>query len=377
MIRLILKMKFKYILSFGISFFFCIQAQCETVSSEKHDFNIETLITKLDHPWGMSFLPDGKLLMTERTGQLLLTDLQTGSVLEIKGFPDIHEHGQGGLLDVLVHPEFESNRFIYFSYAKNDGRRYGTEVTRAQLHENTLSELKTIFTAQPKVRGTRHFGSRLAIDKENFLYISLGDRGDRDEAQKLDSHLGSLIRLHDDGSIPDSNPFVGQGNGLAEIYSYGHRNIQGMDIRDSDLSLWTHEHGPQGGDELNRPKPGKNYGWPVITYGVNYGIGTQIGEGTQKDGLQQPVYYWVPSIAPSGMAFYESDKFPNWTNNLFVGSLKFSSLVRLEFEDQQIIHEERLLAGKLGRIRDIEVGPDGLIYLLTDSSNGKLIRLSP
>ena len=325
----------------------------------------------------MSFLPDGRLLITQRTGRLQLTDLETGSSQEISGLPEIHEHGQGGLLDVLVHPDFESNNWIFFSYANNDGRRYGTEVARAELINNALTNIRTIFVALPKVRGTRHFGSRLAIDEDNFLYISLGDRGDRIESQNLDSHMGSLIRLHDDGSVPDSNPFSGQHNALPEIYSYGHRNIQGMAIRGSDQTLWTHEHGPQGGDELNYSQIGGNYGWPVITYGVNYGLGTKIGEGTHKDGMIQPEYYWVPSIAPSGMVFYETDKFPSWRNNLFVGSLKFSSLVRLEMTDRQVTHEERLLKDKFGRIRDVEVGPRGLIYILTGSSNGKLIRLSP
>lgn len=370
-------MQFKNIFSLTICFFLWLPAQAEKINSEKHTFNVDTLLTRLDHPWGMSFLPGGKLLITQRTGELLLVNLQTGSSEKIKGLPDIHEHGQGGLLDVLVHPEFESNNWIYFSYVKNDGRRYGTEVARADFIDDSLINVKTIFVAHPKVSGTRHFGSRLAIDNDNFLFISLGDRGDRIEAQKLESHLGSLIRLHDDGSVPDSNPFVGKEDSLPEIYSYGHRNIQGMDIRVSDQSLWTHEHGPQGGDELNLPEAGKNYGWPIITYGVNYGVGTKIGEGTQKDGMQQPIYFWVPSIAPSGMVFYESDRFPDWTNNLFIGSLKFSSLVRLELKDKAIVHEERLLTGKLGRIRDVEVGPDGLIYLLSDSNNGKLIRLSP
>ena len=370
-------MKFLFSFSICLCITICLQAQAETYGSEKHDFDVATLITRLDNPWGMSFLPDGNVLITQRSGSLLLANTRTGTTQQIKGLPDIHDHGQGGLLDVLVHPEFKSNNWIYFSYVKNDGRRYGTEVARADFVNNTLSNIKTIFVALPKVRGTRHFGSRLAIDKDNFLYISLGDRGDREKAQKLDSHLGSLIRLHDDGTVPDSNPFVSRQNSLPEIYSYGHRNIQGMAIRTSDQSLWTHEHGPQGGDEINLPAAGKNYGWPVITYGVNYGVGTKIGEGTEKDGMQQPVYYWVPSIAPSGMVFYESDKFPDWTNSLFIGSLKFSSLVRVEFKDQQIVQEERLLAGKLGRIRDVEVGPDGMIYLLTDSVNGKLIRLSP
>lgn len=367
--------KFLYLLV--VLFCLSAQAESENYNSEQHNFTADTLLDQLDHPWGMSFLPDGNLLVTQRTGKLLRANLSSGVTEEIKGLPEIHEHGQGGLLDILVHPEFGSNNLIYFSYVNNDGRRYGTEVARARLTENTLTDLETIFVALPKVTGTRHFGSRLAIDNDNFLFISLGDRGDRIQAQKLDSHIGSLIRLHDDGSVPETNPFVGNNNSLPEIYSYGHRNIQGMDIRISDRSLWTHEHGPQGGDEINRPEPGLNYGWPVITYGANYVTGTEIGEGTHKDGMQQPVYYWDPSIAPSGMAFYESDKFPLWADNLFVGSLKFSSLVRLVVENQQIIHEERLLTGKLGRIRDVEVGPDGLIYLLTDSTNGKLVRLSP
>lgn len=346
-------------------------------SSEKQDFNTDIVISGLEQPWGMSFLPDGQLLITEKTGRLKLADLTNGSMLEIKGLPEINAHGQGGLLDVLVHPDFESNRWVYFSYAQNEGSRYGTEVARANLVDNSLVNIETLFIATPKVRGSRHFGSRLAIDRDGFLYISLGDRGDRMLSQQLDSHIGSLIRLHDDGAVPQDNPFVGQDNALAEIYSYGHRNIQGMTIRNSDQSLWTHEHGPKGGDELNHSQAGGNFGWPVITYGVNYGLGTKIGEGTHKDGMIQPNYYWDPSIAPSGMAFYESDKFPSWRNNLFIGSLKFSSLVRLEMSDQEVIHEERLLSDSYGRIRDVEVGPDGLIYLLTDSSNGKLIRLSP
>ena len=370
-------MTYKFRLIALIACLLCLSATADSFNSEKHNFNTDTLIDRLDHPWGMSFLPSGNLLISERSGNLLLANIDTGKTQILEGLPTIDEHGQGGLLDVLVHPQFDTNQWIYFSYANNEGRQYGTEVARARLDGNTLTNITTIFTAVPKISGTRHFGSRLAIDKDNFLFISLGDRGKRDSAQQLDSHLGTLIRLHDDGQVPTSNPFIGQKNTLPEIYSFGHRNIQGMAIRNSDQSLWTHEHGPRGGDELNLPSKGMNYGWPVITYGVNYGLGTKIGEGTEKDGMQQPVYYWVPSIAPSGMAFYQSEKFPKWRDNLFVGSLKFSSLVRLELEGQTVVHEERLLTNKLGRIRDVEIGPDGLIYLLTDSSNGKLIRLSP
>ena len=370
-------MLFKLTLSFSLNFIFIFTALAEIFESEKHNFQVEILFSGFDHPWGMNFLPDGRLLITERSGQLLIADIDQKLINPIKGLPKISEHGQGGLLDVLVHPEFKSNHWIYLSYAKGEKRRFGTEVLRAKLNGENLSETETIFIAQPKVSGSRHFGSRLVIDKDGYLFVSLGDRGDRYLAQNLNSHFGSLIRLNDDGSVPEDNPFYGQTSALSEIYSFGHRNIQGMALRQRDNSLWLHEHGPQGGDELNRPEAGKNYGWPVITYGVNYGSGSKIGEGTEKEGMEQPVYYWAPSIAPSGMAFYDAGKFPNWENSLFVGSLKFSSLMRLELENNQVIHEERMLTNQYGRIRDVRQGPDGLIYLLSDSGNGKLLRLIP
>lgn len=349
----------------------------ETFTSEKHNFKAEILVDSLSHPWGMDFLPDGRLLITERSGNLLAADLGTLQIRNIEGLPEIHEHGQGGLLDVLVHPDFARNRYIYLSLARGENGRYGTEVIKASLDDDGLSEIETIFIAQPKLKGSRHFGSRLAIDKDGYLFISLGDRGQREQAQQLDSHLGGLIRLNDDGSIPVDNPFVNVAGALPEIYSYGHRNIQGLAIRNSDASLWLHEHGPQGGDELNLPQAGKNYGWPTITFGVNYGLGTKIGEGTHKQGIEQPIYYWAPSIAPSGMVFYEADAFTNWKGSVFIGSLKFSSLVRLEMKGNEVIHEERMLAGEFGRIRDIQIGSDGLVYLLTDEKDGKLLRLSP
>ncbi len=370
-------MFFKTLLAIVVNLIFVFNVNGQQFESEKHNFQVETLFSRLDHPWGMDFLPDGRLLITERSGQLLVADLGDSEIHEIKGLPNINEHGQGGLLDVLVHPDFKNNQWIYLSYVKGENRRYNTEVLRAKLNKQGLSDIETLFVAMPKVRGSRHFGSRLAIDKAGYLFISLGDRGDRSLAQELDSHIGSLIRLHDDGTVPADNPFVEQSDVLPEIYSYGHRNVQGMSLRQSDDSLWTHEHGPQGGDELNIASKGKNYGWPIITYGANYGTGTKIGEGTEKEGMEQPIYYWVPSIAPSGMAFYESDKFPVWKNNFFIGSLKYSTLVRLEIENNQVIHEERLLENKFGRIRDVHQGPDGLIYLLTDSGNGKLLRLNP
>ena len=370
-------MLFRFFIVFFISTCMLSACQAKTYQSVKHGFNVETVFSSLDHPWGMDFLPGGRLLITQRSGQLNITDAALSTIEPVAGMPRIREHGQGGLLDVLVHPDYENNRWIYLSLAGNRDGLYGTEVIRARLEGNSLADIKTVFVAKPKVKGTRHFGSRLVIDDQGYLFISLGDRGQRPLAQQLDSHIGSLIRLHDDGTVPESNPFAGQAGVLPEIYSYGHRNIQGMAIRDADNSLWTHEHGPQGGDELNRPQAGKNYGWPVITYGVNYGSGSKIGQGESKKGMEQPVHYWVPSIAPSGMMFYQADKFPGWKDNLFIGSLKFSTLVRLQMQGNRVIHEERLLKNDFGRIRDVRQGPDGLIYILTDASAGKLLRLTP
>ena len=230
---------------------------------------------------------------------------------------------------------------------------------------------------QPKSGTGRHFGSRLVFDGKGHLYITLGDRGERPRAQQLDDHAGSVIRLNDDGSVPPDNPYIATDKALPEIFSYGNRNMQGAALHPRTGELWTHEHGPQGGDEINVIRAGVNYGWPVITYGVNYGIGTRIGAGTHQEGMAQPLYYWVPSIAPSGMAFYTGDAIPQWQGNLLVGSLKFSALVRLELDGEKVLHEERLLRGELGRIRDVRQGPDGLVYLLTDASNGGLFRLSP
>jgi glucose/arabinose dehydrogenase len=230
---------------------------------------------------------------------------------------------------------------------------------------------------QSKSSGGRHFGSRLVFDRAGYLFITLGDRGDQDRAQRLNDHAGSVIRLHDDGRVPADNPFAGRAGALPQKYTLGNRNMQGAALHPETGVLWTHEHGPQGGDEVNVIRPGRNYGWPVITYGVNYGVGTKIGEGTHKAGMEQPLHKWVPSIAPSGMAFYTGDKFPRWRGDLFVGSLKFQLLVRLKLDGETVVQEERVLEGELGRIRDVRVGPDGYIYLLTDSSDGALVRLEP
>ncbi|OGT80041.1 MAG: glucose dehydrogenase, partial [Gammaproteobacteria bacterium RIFCSPLOWO2_02_FULL_47_50] len=293
----------------------------------------------------------------------------------ITGLPEIAVIGQGGLLDVVLHPDFKNNQLIYLSYAAAGAGGYGTEVVRGKLKGMEFKEVKKIFTALPKVGGGNHFGSRLLFAPDGKLFITLGERGEQDRAQDLGQHPGSLIRINDDGTIPEDNPFLNIKGARPESYTLGNRNMQGIALQPGTNLVWTHEHGPQGGDELNIMRPGVNYGWPVITYGVNYGTGTKIGEGTKKEGMTQPIHYWVPSIAPSGMVFYTGNVFPEWKDNLFAGSLKFGQLVRLEIKDGIVVNEERLINGALGRIRDVRQGPDGALYLLTDENNGKLLRL--
>ncbi|MCP5314689.1 MAG: PQQ-dependent sugar dehydrogenase [Chromatiaceae bacterium] len=350
----------------------------EVETSERARFRVEPLVGGLEHPWSLAFLPDGRMLVTERPGRLrLITADGRLQPHPIGGLPAIAASGQGGLLDVVPHPDFARNRWIYFSYVEAGAGGSGTAVARGRLEGDALLATEVLFRLLPKSRTARHFGSRLVFDRAGHLFVTLGDRGDRPRAQDLGDHAGSVIRLGDDGRIPSDNPFVRQPGTRPEIFSFGHRNIQGAALHPVTGRLWTHEHGPQGGDEINIPRAGVNHGWPIITYGVNYGIGTQIGEGTTKPGMEQPVYYWVPSIAPSGMAFYDGAAFPGWQGNLFVGSLKFRQLVRLEIDGERVVHEERLLEDAVGRIRDVRQGPDGLLYLLSDAADGQLVRLVP
>ena len=340
-------------------------------------FKTVTITDGLEHPWGMAFLPNGDILVTERPGYLRL--IKEGKLVsqKISGLPEIRASGQGGLLDVALHPNYEKNGWIYFSYAEPGAGGIATAVSRAKLDGLRLRDVENIFSMNIKSNGGRHFGSRLVFDNKGYLYITTGDRGEENRAQLLNDHAGSVLRLHDDGSIPKDNPFINRKDAKPEIYSYGHRNPQGMTLHPQTGEVWLHEHGPQGGDELNRIQAGKNYGWPVITYGVNYFFGTKIGEGTHKKGMEQPLYHWVPSIAPSGMVFYTGDKFPQWKNSLFIGSLKSQLLVRLELDGEKVLKEERLLERELGRIRDVRNGPGGFLYLLTDKQNGEVIRLEP
>lgn len=340
------------------------------------DFRIVTLAEGLEHPWSMAFLPDGRILITERPGRLRLFANGKLHPEPIAGLPPVAAHGQGGLLDIALHPDFANNGLVYLSFAMRDADGVGTSVGRARLDGHRLVDGHKLFDLLPRSNARQHFGSRLVFDRQGNLYITLGDRGDRDRAQDLGDHAGSVIRISAEGLVPQDNPFVDRDGARPEIFSYGHRNLQGAALHPATGELWTHEHGPQGGDELNVVRSGRNYGWPVITYGKEYVTGFDIGT-TQKDGMEQPLHYWVPSIAPSGMAFYTGDKFPGWRGNLFLGSLKFRLLVRLELDGEKVVREVRLLQDVLGRIRDVRTGPDGYLYLLTDASDGKLVRLEP
>ena len=349
-----------------------------TIRSEKHAFDLVKLTSGLEHPWSMAFLPDGRLLVTERAGQMRL--IGRDFKLEpkpIEGLPAVTAVGQGGLFDVVLHPDYASNGWVYWAYnAAGDGG-WGTALARGKLQGQRMTQVQVLFSLSPKTRTGHHFGGRIVFDRQNLVYLTLGDRGDKDRAQRLNDHAGSVIRLHDDGRVPDDNPFVKRADARPEKWTLGNRNMQGAALHPVTGELWTHEHGPQGGDEINRMQAGVNYGWPVITHGVNYGIGTKIGEGTTKPGMAQPLHVWVPSIAPSGMAFVTGERFPHWQGNLLVGALRGSMLVRLVLQGDKIVHEERMLQGEVGRIRDVRVGPDGLVYLLTDAPDGALYRLEP
>jgi len=347
-------------------------------ASEQLRFRVTIVSEGLEHPWGLAFLPDGRMLVSERPGRLRLVGADGRVDPEpLHGLPPIAAVGQGGLLDVALHPDYRDNGWIYLSYVASGPGGYGTEVVRGRLKGRTLVDVQVLFRMLPKSTRGQHFGSRLVFDRQGYLYITLGDRGEQQRAQRLDDHAGSVIRLHDDGRIPVDNPFRDHPGARPEKFTLGNRNLQGAALHPQSGELWTHEHGPQGGDEINIIRAGVNYGWPVITFGRNYGTGTAIGEGTAKPGMAQPLYQWTPSIAPSGMAFYTGERFPAWRGNLFVGALRDQMLVRLELDGARVVHEERLLQGAIGRIRDVRNGPDGFVYLLTDSPKGVIARLEP
>ena len=354
----------------------------QTIQSERHAFRVVTLTRGLQNPWSIAFLPDGRMLVTERAGRLRIVDKDFKlDAKSVEGLPEIVASGQGGLLDVALHPQYVDNGWIYFSYSAPGPGGWGTAMARGKLGRDIsghrMTGVQVLFSMEPKTRAGHHFGSRIVFDNKAYVYLTLGDRGDMPRAQKLDDHAGSIIRLHDDGRVPKDNPLVGRSGAKPEKFTLGNRNMQGAAIHPQTGALWTHEHGPQGGDEVNVMRSGRNYGWPVISYGVNYGTGTKIGEGSSKPGMEQPLHVWVPSIAPSGMAFYNGDKFPNWKGNLLVGALRDEMMVRLELDGEKVLREERLIKGAIGRIRDVRVGPDGFVYLLTDERDGVIARLEP
>jgi glucose/arabinose dehydrogenase len=341
---------------------------------------VETFAKGLDHPWGMQFLPDGSLLVTERRGSMRLIGKDGKLSPTLKGVPEVAAVGQGGLLDVLLAPDFDTSGIIYFSYGEpRDGGENATTVARAKLvaegDSGRLEDVKVIFRQQPAANSGHHFGSRLVWGKDGNLFITTGDRNKlRKEAQNPANDIGKIVRIKPDGSIPDDNPKL---PGWApEVWSIGHRNVQGAALRPGSDKLYTLEHGPQGGDELNHPEAGKNYGWPIITYGAEYSTGAKIGEGTAKEGLEQPVYYWVPSIAVSSLAFYTGDLFPDWKGNALVGALAGSQVQRLVLEGDNVVAAETLFEDQAKRIRDVRQGPDGALWLLTDES-GEVLRVTP
>ena len=359
---------------------------CQQVQrSAQHDFRVVTVVEGLEHAWSLAFLPGGDMLVTERPGRLRI--VRNGVLLpdSVPGVPAVLARGQGGLLEVAPHPDFATNRLIYLTFSKpiGDGERATTAVVRGRFENDRLTGVQEIFEADS--RGNGHYGSRLAFDGNGFLCITVGDRQapprgnlETHPAQDRSNHHGTINRLHDDGRVPADNPFVNEAGVRPEIWSYGHRNPQGLAIHPETGDVWANEHGPQGGDELNLIQRGANYGWPVVGYGVNYGSGTAIHSGTRREGMEPPVHFWVPSIATSGLLIYTGDRFPQWRGNLFVGGLAGQQLARLTMDGRRVMSEETLVRG-LGRIRDVRQGPDGFIYLVIDGEGQRpsVVRLEP
>ena len=363
----------KYLSCFLLLFF---SNSCETNSqnNSQNTKDYELIVPELDNPWGFTFLPDNSILITEKAGDLI--HFKDGKKIKVSGMPKVTVRGQGGLMDIELHPNFKENNFIYFTYASSEGEGNGanTALMRAVFKDDKLSNQKVLYKAEPNSRKGQHFGSRIAFDNQNHVYFSIGERGDRDtNPQDITRDCGKIYRLNDDGTIPSDNPFVNEPNAKKAIFSYGHRNPQGMETNPFTGEIWSHEHGPKGGDEINIIKKGKNYGWPVISYGVNYS-GTSFTDITAKEGMEQPLHYWDPSIAPSGMAFVNSDLYPNWKGNLLVGSLKFQYIANCTLKDGKVVKEEKILEN-LGRVRSIEQGNDG--YLYAGIENLGIVKINP
>ena len=338
---------------------------------------VQTIAKGLEHPWSLAFLPDKRMLVTERAGRLRIVGADGRLSEPLAGVPQVHASGQGGLLDVALSPAFEKDRLVYLSFAESGEGGAGTAVARGRLGDGGLENTQVIWRQQPKVGGSNHFGSRIVFRPDGTLFVTLGDRFNHSEkAQDLSATIGKIVRIAPDGSAPRDNPFANRDGVRPEIWSYGHRNVQAAALHPETGQLWTVEHGARGGDELNHPEAGKNYGWPVISYGTHYSF-LKIGEGTAKQGMEQPVYYWDPVIAPSGMVVYTGDLFTGWKNNFLIGSLTPGALVRLVMKDGKVAREERYLGDLRERVRNVRQAPDGSLYLVTDSRNGQILRITP
>jgi glucose/arabinose dehydrogenase len=363
-----------FIILLSFSFIQC-QKNSEFVTDNDFSYTAETVVDGLDIPWGMEFLPDGSILIAEQEGKMIL--FKEGKKIDIKNVPEVVYDNQGGLLDLKLHPDYANNGWIYFSFSgniENDKEGSNTTIMRAKLKDGALIDKELIYKASPNSKKGHHFGSRIEFDKNGYLFFSVGDRGNRDvNPQNVERDCGKIYRLNADGSIPGDNPFVSQPGAKQAIFSYGHRNPQGLVLNPFTGEIWEHEHGPQGGDEINIIEPGKNYGWPLITYGINYDDSV-ITENTSLPGMEQPLHYWVPSIAPSGMAFIDSDRYPGWKGKLLVGSLKFKYLDLISLDQGKVTKEEKLIDG-LGRVRTVKVAPDGYIYVSVEQLG--IVRLVP
>jgi aldose sugar dehydrogenase len=363
--------------TFNSSFYFPLpESDGDVIETEEQNFYVQTVVSGLGVAWGMAFLPDGQVLITQRSGNLRL--VREGELVDepVGGVPEVRAQGQGGLLDIELHPDYEENGWLYISYSKPGSGGAQTAIMRARFDadSHSLINQEDIYVGTPFSTRNQHYGSRIAFDHDGYLFFSIGDRGQMNTAQDITNSNGNLFRLHDDGTVPSDNPFVGR-DGLDEIFAYGLRNIQGMATHPETGVIWTNLHGPQGGDELNvHNKPGANYGWPEITYGVQYG-GGEITPYTEKEGMEQPVMHWTPSIAPSGMTFVSSDKYPGWQGDILNGALAYQLISRIVIDGEEFVREERFLEG-IGRIRDVHEAPDGYIYF-TNESNGTLNRLIP
>jgi glucose/arabinose dehydrogenase len=348
----------------------------EVLKSSKANYRLVTLARDLEQPWSIAFLPDGRILVTERPGRLRMFANGRLERAPLGGVPKVYARGQGGLLDVCLHPNFAQNRALYLSYSAEGSGGAATTVARAELGDGALRSVRTIFEALPRASGGLHFGSRIAFDRSGLMYVTTGERYQRDRAQDLNDLGGKVVRLRDDGTVPADNPFVGQPNVRPEIFTWGHRNPQGMAMHPETGRMWEAEHGPRGGDELNLLKAGANYGWPRATYGIDYS-GAIISPHKTLPGMEDPVRYWVPSISPSGLCFYTGDRFPGWKGSLFTGALSNFALFRIELDGERYRGEERLLIDRLPYIRDVRQGPDGLLYLVTHADDGGLFRVEP